>query len=244
MKITKLVVLFNLDKIIVGCVAAAVLTVAGLYTTYWFSYMLLIGAGAIVLNIVLALVASYLLYDSSALYRPAELFGSLPLGLIRKAIFLHASFDPMSRELQLLMSKADLKIYNIYGNRHADEKSVAISNKVFPPNPREEIVDPTQLQDATASVDCIFAITSLHEIHTQEDRVKFFKEARRVLKDDGSIIICEQLRDWTNFLFFNIGAFHFVSSRHWRQAIAEAGLQIEKCEKITPWGTVFYVNKA
>ena len=137
----------------------------------------------------------------------------------------------------------NLKIYNLYGNRHEDEKSIEISNRVFPPHPNQVNVDPTRMKDESNSVDYIFAITSAHEILTQEKRVKFFKEAKRILKDDGTLILCEQMRDLINFIFFNIGAFHFVSLKNWEEAISESGLKIRKQEKLTNWGTVMYINK-
>ena len=104
-------------------------------------------------------------------------------------IFLHASFDPISRKLETLIKPQNLKIYNLYGNRHEDEKSIEISNRVFPPHPNQVNVDPTRMKDESNSVDYIFAITSAHEILTQEKRVKFFKEAKRILKDDGTLIL-------------------------------------------------------
>lgn len=243
MKITRLVLLFNKHKIILGLVVA---TVAGVLATRLapvLATLLALLSAAIVLNILLAVVASYILYDRSALYKPKELFADLKIKDSDRAIFLHASFDPVSRELEELIRPENLKVYNIYGNRHEDEKSVRISNRVFPAHPADQVVDPAALPDPTNSVDYIFAITSLHEILAQSDRVRFFEEAKRVLKDDGTLIVCEQMRDLTNFLFFNIGVFHFVSLGDWKAAISEAGLRLRRQQQITIWGTVLYLSK-
>lgn len=87
------------------------------------------------------------------------------------------------------------------------------------------------------------SIAKKSEILSQEKRVKFFKESKRVLKEDGVLVLCEQMRDLTNFIFFNIGAFHFVSLDNWESAIAESGMKIVKRQKLTVWSTVLYIEK-
>ena len=74
-------------------------------------------------------------------------------------------------------------------------------------------------------------------------RVQFFEETKRVLKKDGIIILSEQFRDTTNFLFFNIGAFHFLSKKEWIKAITEADLQIVANKKITPFANMLLIKK-
>lgn len=215
MKITKLVILFNKDKILLGLGLAITCIVFSFFVSK-LNLLFLILAFLIILNILLALLASYLLYDHSKLYKPKELFKSLTFKKEDQAIFLHASFDPVSRVLEALIAPASLRVYNIYGNRHEDEKAIAISNATFPPHPKQIILNPTQIPEKEDSLDYIFSITSLHEILTQEKRIAFFKEANRILKPGGTLIICEQLKGWINFLFFNIGVFHFVSLKDWK----------------------------
>jgi len=243
MTITRLVIQFNKDKIFLGLILSIILITLSIYTAFWFSKFLFIFGLLILTNIILAIFASYQLYDKSNLYKPKELLQSLIIKKTDKAIFLHASFDPVSSKLEQMFKIGNLKIYNLYGNRHEDEKSIKISNKLFPPNPKQQVINPTNLPDNSNSIDYILAITSLHEILSQEKRIHFFKEANRILKDDGTLIICEQLKNWINFIFFNIGVFHFVSFNQWKDAIEKSNLKIEKVEKITPWGTMIFVKK-
>jgi hypothetical protein len=243
MKITRLVILFNKDKILLGIGLSILAFVMSSYANQLLS-QILIGFGLLILvNIGLSLYASFKLYDRSNLYKPEVLFQNLNFKEDDTGIFLHASFDPISRKLERLFEPKKLKTYNIYGNRHEDEKSIKISNKVFPPNPNQKNIDPTNFDDEQKSVNYIFAITSAHEILSHQKRKLFFKETKRILKDDGTLILCEQMRNCINFLFFNIGAFHFVSMKNWKKAISEAGLQIVKIEKLTPWGTILYIKK-
>jgi len=243
MKIIKLVVLFNKDKIILGIVVSISAFVIACFVSSFLSKILVLIRILVLLNILLSLFASYKFYDKSNLYEPKELFEGIQFKTSDKGILLHASFDPISRKLEYLIKPENLKIYNLYGNRHEDEKSIEISNQVFPPHPNQMNVDPTNLGDESNSIDYMFAITSAHEILTQDKRVKFFKEAKRVMKDNGTIILCEQMRNFINFLFFIIGAFHFVTLKDWEEAINESGMKITKKEKLTNWGTVMYIEK-
>lgn len=244
MKITKLVILFNKEKIILGLLVALILIQSSTYVAPEISTFFRIFSIAIIINILLSLVASYLLYDRSDLYRPEKLFKDLSFRDADKVIFLHASFDPISRVLDKMIDPDHLKIYNLYGNRHEDEKSVNVSNRIFPPHPKQVNIDPTQIPDESNSVDYILAITSAHEILTQERRTHFFQEANRILKNDGTLILCEQMQNWINLIFFNIGAFHFVKLDSWQHSIREAGLKIVKKERLTIWGTMLYIQKS
>jgi len=243
MKITKLVILFNKDKILLGIAVSIIALLTSCFVSIVLS-KILIGFGFLILiNIALSLFASYKLYDKSNLYKPEKLLKEINFKKNDKVIFLHASFDPISRNLEQLINSNNLKIYNLFGNRHEDEKSIETSNRIFPPHPKQINVDPTNLKDDSNSIDYILAITSAHEILSQEKRIKFFKESKRILKDGGTLILCEQMRDLTNFIFFNIGAFHFVTLKNWKEAIKESGLKIVNKEKITIWGTIIYVTK-
>jgi len=82
------------------------------------------------------------------------------------------------------------------------------------------------LKDDSNSIDYILTITSVHEILSQEKRIKFFKESKRILKNGGTLLLYEQMKNITNFVFFNIGAFHFVTLKNWKKAISKSGLKI------------------
>ena len=173
MRITKLVIEFNKDKIILGLIILIISFVLSIFFSGLLSKILLLFGLLILINIVLAIFASHQLYDKSNLYKPEELLKSINIKKTDKAILLHASFDPVSSELEKMFDKGNFKIYNIYGNRHQDEKSIKISNKVFPPNPNQLVVNPSKLPDESNSINYVLAITSLHEILSQEKRKEY-----------------------------------------------------------------------
>ncbi|GAA5083805.1 hypothetical protein GCM10023210_02870 [Chryseobacterium ginsengisoli] len=244
MKITKLVILFNYQKILLGIIVSGLLF--GL--SFWVNsdlviLILRILSGLIILNIIASLVASYVLYDNSDLYELNNLKGIVDWNKTENAILVHASFDPLSKRLEDKYPNLNLTVCDIFGNRHEQEKGIETSKRVFPPNPKEIKIKPNTLPFEDQSQEVILAITALHEILDHNQRVLFFKEAKRILKDGGVIIVSEQFRDLTNFIFFNIGAFHFLSQKQWRRAISEAGLKIFKNKKITLFANMLILKK-
>lgn len=244
MKITKLVILFNYQKILLGIMVSIFL----LALSFWIEsesliLILRIISGLIMLNIIASLVASYILYDRSDLYTLKNLKEIVDWTKTEHAILVHASFDPLSRTLEEKHPDLHLTVCDIFENRHEKDKGIKISKKVFPPNPKEIKISPDKLPFDDQSQDIILAVTALHEILDHHQRVLFFKEAKRILKDGGVIMMSEQFRDLINFIFFNIGAFHFLSEKQWKKAIYEAGLQIVKNGKITPFANMFIIKE-
>lgn len=237
MKITKLVILFNKEKIILGIGVSIISILISFFVSTLFSQILIILSVLILINIIAAIIASYILYDKSELYKPRKLFRNIKFNEDDKAMLLHASFDPVSRELEKMFKVGHFKVYNIYGNRHEHESVIKISECSFPPNENDIKVNPTQFPDDNDTYDYLFAITSIHEILTHKERVQFFKEAKRILKTDGTLIVCEQMRSTVNFLFFNFGFLHFVSMRNWEKA-----MNIETKKSLTLFSKVLYVK--
>ncbi|MBP2616712.1 class I SAM-dependent methyltransferase [Chryseobacterium jejuense] len=243
MKITKLVILFNYKKILLGIVVSLFLFFLSFQLNSAVFAVLLRALGVlIVLNIIASLVASYILYDTSDLYELNDLKQDIDWSQIKNAVLIHASFDPLSQRLEEKYPHLNLIVCDIYGNRHEDESGIEVSKKIFPPNPRETKISPDQLPFEDESQDVILAVTALHEILDHEKRVLFFKEAQRILKKGGVIIISEQFRDITNFIFFNIGAFHFLSWKQWTSSISPSGLKIIKNKKITPFANMLIIE--
>ena len=244
MKITKLVILFNYQKIVLGAIVSAILFFLSFQiNSANFVLLLRIFGFVILLNIFASIVASYLLYDKSDLYEFKNLNKFIDWEKTENATLIHASFDPFSKKLEEHHKNVNFTVCDIFENRHEQESGIKISKQTFPPNPKEIKISPTNLPFDNESQDVVLAITAVHEVLNHRDRVFFFQEAGRILKNDGVIIVSEQFRDVINFVFFNIGAFHFLSEKHWKKAIAEAGLEVIANEKITPFANMLVIKK-
>ena len=243
MKITKLVLLFNYKKILLGvCVSGFLFAISSQIDSDFFIILLKALGFLILLNIIASIIASYILYDKSDLYDIDKLKEFLNFKKDENVVLIHASFDPLSKKLEENFPDLNLTVCDIYGNRHEHDSGITVSKKVFPPNPKEIKINPSQLPFEDKSQDVILAITAIHEILNHQKRVLFFQEAKRILKNNGVLILSEQFRDVTNFIFFNIGAFHFLSHKQWKKAISEAGMKIVKKEKITPFANILTVT--
>ena len=243
MKITKLVILFNYQKILFGFfVSIFFLVMSTQISSIFFNVFFKTIGFLIILNIIASILASYILYDKSDLYKLNNLKDILDLKKIKKAVLIHASFDPISQLLEKRCPDLNLTVCDIFENRHEHDSGIKISKKVFPPNPKEIKINPNQLAFEDNSQDLVLAITAIHEILNHKERVLFFEEAKRIVKQDGLIIVSEQFRDTTNFLFFNIGAFHFLSQKQWKKAISDAGLEIIMNKKITIFANMLVIK--
>lgn len=244
MKITQLVILFNYKKILLGIlISASFFVLSFLLNSDMLIILLRVLGSLIILNIIASLFASYILYDNSDLYELKGLNEFLDWEKIENAVVIHASFDPLSGKLEKKYPNINFTVCDIYGNRHEHESGIEVSKKMFPPNPKEIRISPDSLPLESESQDLILAVTALHEILDHHKRVLFFREANRILKKGGLIIISEQFRDLTNFIFFNIGAFHFLSQKQWKRAISPAEMKILKNKKITPFANMLIVKK-
>jgi hypothetical protein len=85
-------------------------------------------------------------------------------------------------------------------------------------------------------------LSAAHEIRDDAKRAQFFHESKRVLADNGRVVVIEQLRNLPNFLSFGFAAFHFLSRRTWLHSFIGGGLILEKEFSLSPWMRVFVLR--
>ena len=94
-----------------------------------------------------------------------------------------------------------------------------------------------------ASADLILLIFAAHEIRDAAERTRFFGELRRTLTPDGQLMLVEHLRNPATFGAYTLGFLHFLSRKTWLATFAEARLRVWKTAHITPFVTVFLLEK-
>lgn len=190
----------------------------------------------------ISLVVSYYVYDRSGLYDFSWLrqFNKCTAGNI---VNVHAGFDETSSMLKKIFPDATLQVFDFYDPARHTEVSIERARRAYPSYNGTVKIATSELPVTGNSVDMVFNIFALHEVRDREERIHFLKEQVRVLRHDGRIVLVEHLRDVPNFLAYNIGFFHFLSSGEWNYNFQRAGLYPDDKFKITPFITVFILRK-
>lgn len=196
----------------------------------------------IVITTLISLLVSYYVYDSSELYKLTWLDGIMQTET-GKIININAGFDETSILLKAKFPKAELIVMDFYDAKRHTEVSIKRARKAYPPYPNTQSIITSNIPLPDGCIDTIFVTLSAHEIRNDEERIVFFKELKRSLKQSGQIIVTEHLRDLSNFLAYNIGFFHFHSKSSWLNTFEKADLEIAKEIKITPFISTFILKK-
>ncbi|MBA4145760.1 MAG: methyltransferase [Cytophaga sp.] len=188
-----------------------------------------------------SLLASMYVYDFSDLYQLKWLkeYAKDRMTIVN----IHAGFDETSHLIKYHYPYADLKVLDFYDEAVHTEVSIKRARKAYPPYPSTQSVKTSQLPLASESIDLVMVILSAHEIRRDEERYEFFNELKRAIKPDGTIFVTEHQRDIPNFLVYNIGFFHFLSSNSWKRTFAFSGLLIHNKVSTTPFITTYILRK-
>ena len=187
-----------------------------------------------------SLTVSFYVYDLSNLY---ELDWLADDKIQINIANISAGFDETSHLLELKFKNAKLTALDFYNPETHTEVSIKRARKAYPAYPNTIKINSNKINLPHDSFDIVFVILAAHEIRNDDERTLFFKEATRILKSNGQIIVVEHLRDFANFAAYNIGIFHFLSKSTWLKTFESSNLKIIKTQKITPFITVFTLQQ-
>jgi SAM-dependent methyltransferase len=203
-----------------------------------------LGVASALYFMIASVIASYVVYDASDLYKlhwwPERCLPQPP----GDGIVVHAGFDPASAAIAAAFPRMRLRVLDFFDACTTTEASIQRAHRLNPTADHEEQIEADHWPVESASQDVVFALSAAHELRKTEERVAFFREARRVLRKDGKVIVIEQLRDLANFACFGVAALHFLSRRTWLQSFAPANLTIADEFKITPFMRAFVLQSA
>lgn len=211
--------------------------VAVLYS--WPVYILWLIVGSFLYGLLVPLFISAYVYDFSGYYNFAWL-NELQGDGAENIVNINAGFDETSFILQSRFPDAVIRVFDFYDAKRHTEPAIKRARKVSLvfPDTRQISSDVIPMDDDT--VDLVFLLSAAHEIRSQEEKICFLRECRRICKPSGKVIMVEHLRDFPNFLAFTIGFSHFFSAKIWRKAYAKAGFTNIREKKFTPFMSVFY----
>ncbi|MGE9314000.1 class I SAM-dependent methyltransferase [Niabella sp. CJ426] len=235
------IIRFNWPLYTIALGLVLVLAISG-YLIPSFKYICLIAGSAIFLPILLSLLTSWFVYDYSSLYQLPwihQLKGQ-PTDVI---VNINAGFDETSDTIKATLSYQHFYIFDFYNPDTHTEASIKRARKRYPAPEETRSIQTHSIPLNDNSVDKIFVIFSAHEIRDEAERILFFSELHRILKQGGRIYLTEHLRDIANLLAYNIGFLHFYTGNMWQCNIEQSGLRIVQQQKTTPFVTTFTILK-
>lgn len=206
----------------------------------WYDYLFWIILIAFLYGLIMPLIVSAYVYDYSGYYNFNWLEKySFSDSLKKQIVNINAGFDETSFIIKSKLPQSDLKVFDFYNSKKHTEAAIIRARKVSLVYPNTEQIKSNMIPLENQSVDVIFLLSAVHEIRSNEEKVNFLKECRRICKPDGRVIMVEHLRDLPNFLAFSVGYTHFFSRKTWRKAFKKAGFSSVEETKFTSFMSIF-----
>ncbi len=205
------------------------------------SSLVLFAAGTSAAWSLVSLLVSYWVYDRSSLVVGAWLRPLLPARLETWAA-VDTGLDAEVRLDQVLPGRCLARL-DIYDGQQVSAPSVRrarrLTARVHPATP----ASPAALPLPDASCDLVAMVFAAHELRAPRLREDLFREARRLLADQGRLLLVEHVRDLPNFVAFGPGFFHFQSRGEWLRLARVAGLEVMAETRVTPFVLVLALEK-
>lgn len=229
------IVRFNWHQYLILFIAVLILLIWGTFSSGFLQLVIYVILLLSLVQVLISLLVSYYVYDRSGLYELKQL-GDLN-GL--KVLNISAGFDETSEIISHRFPLVQLQKADFYNPLHHTEVSIKRARKAYPASLDTKIVQTNLLPFESSSFDKVICIFSVHEIRDQNERIAFLKELARVCDPRGEIIIMEHLRDFPNFIAYNIGFMHFYPKSTWTTCFMAAGLEVLEELKTTKFVSTF-----
>ncbi len=240
---TKLVVVFNWHFFLIAGLACVGGVIAiWLIPFTWMQIVIGLGVVAAVYFLIISIIASYLVYDHSDLYKLERWPDRVIPREANSATLVHAGFDPASRKLIEKYPDFQWTVLDFFDAGTTTETSIRTARKLFPPVQGEIQIKASDWPLEDSSQDVIFIISAAHEIRHDPERSAFFREASRCVKPTGRVVVIEQLRDLRNFLVFGAAVLHFLSYQTWKSSFEDGHLRSVDEFWMSPWMKTFVLQ--
>ena len=196
--------------------------------------------GFIIITTTISLLVSFYIYDLSSLY---DFNWILKSNENLNIVTINAGFDETSLLLKAKFKNSKVAILDFYNPEKHTEISIERARKAYPSQPDTIQIETSNIALETNSVDIVFLIFAAHEIRNNQERVIFFKEINRILKQNGQVFVLEHLRDFNNFCAYSIGFFHFLTRPNWKNTFDKSNFTLDSEQKQTLFISLFTLSK-
>ncbi|TAE76061.1 MAG: class I SAM-dependent methyltransferase [Verrucomicrobia bacterium] len=189
--------------------------------------------------IFVSLGVSHWIYDRSDLYRFGWLTRAIGNSKPTRIAFCHSGLDEISEALKASLQVPSWTTLDHFDPARMPEASIHRARQSHPPSPGTIAASFDHWPIDSGSSDLIFGLLAIHEFRLENERIAWFREARRCLKTGGRIVLAEHLRNPANFIAFGPGFLHFHSAKSWQRCWQAAGLRAADEFSVTPWVRFF-----
>jgi len=228
---------FNRHFYIIGLIVLTLISLSKLLIN-WHNMLFWIIILSVIYGLIMPLIISAYVYDFSKYYN-FEWLNKLNNINTKNIININAGFDETSFILKKKFPLANIKVFDFYNPKQHTEKAIIRARKASVIFPNTTAIKSTKFPVENNSIDTIFLLSAAHEIRSNSEKIMFLKECKRVLKDNGQVILVEHLRDFPNFLAFSVGFTHFFSKKTWISVFKSAGFNAYNEHKFTAFMSVF-----
>jgi SAM-dependent methyltransferase len=230
---------FNRHFYVYGLAALAILFASRLFID-WPAVLFWVIVAAFLYGLIMPLIVSAYVYDFSGYYRFHWLKDVVSNNEnIKSVVSINAGFDETSFIIKNRFPWADLRVFDFYDPERHTEPAIKRARKVSLVYPNTTQVTSNSIPLEDRSTDMIFLLSAVHEIRSNEEKVRFLKECFRICKPGGRVIMIEHLRDFPNFLAFSVGFTHFFPRSVWKNSFRSAGFSSFREIKFTPFMSIF-----
>lgn len=230
---------FNRHFYYVGGAVLALLLLSQWLLT-WPPTLFWIIVAAFSYGLIIPLLVSAYVYDFSGYYDFHWIDGIIDNHKNAKLILnINAGFDETSFILKNRFPKSEVKAFDFYNASKHTEPAIKRARRVSLVYPGTKVVSTGFIPLMDGTVDILFLLSAVHEIRSNEEKIRFLKECHRVCKPKATVVMVEHLRDLPNFLAFSVGFTHFFSLSVWKNAFENAGFTKFQETKFTPFMSVF-----
>lgn len=235
------VVRFNWHLYALALAGAAIPILIAGFAPAWLALPCVVLSVLAVLSICVSLIATWVAYDASGLYRFHWLETWMPAQ--GRAANIHAGFDESTRLLRARFTGVTWSVFDFYDPAQHTEISIRRARRACPPSAETVRISTGNLPVADAALDRILLVLAAHEIRDARERTRFFRELHRALAADGLLIVTEHLRDLPNVAVYNVGAWHFHRLATWKTAFDASQFDLVSLFQPAPLITTFILKK-
>jgi len=233
------IIRFNWHQYVIVLIAILILFITAFFLLQPYQSIIFIIGTLALSTTLISLFVSYYVYDYSDFYC-LDFVKNLN-GL--KLLNINAGFDETSEILKTKYPQVILTMSDFYNPEKHTELSIKRARKAYPASKETILVNTSSLPFKDQEFDIVICVFSAHEIRDINERINFLKELSRILNPvSGEAYLIEHLRDFPNFLAYNIGFFHFYSKKTWNFCFKKSGLALLQENKITPFVSTFILK--